>query len=70
MSFSLSELKELKKPTSDNPEILRFFKYMRAAKDGQDGIDCNSAQIFKCVLFLSEIFFIFRRAFLQTMFHV
>ncbi|XP_017082334.1 uncharacterized protein LOC108115407 [Drosophila eugracilis] len=35
------ELNELRKPTSDNPDILRFFKYMRAAKDGQDGIDCD-----------------------------
>uniref|UniRef100_A0A1I8NXQ3 Uncharacterized protein n=1 Tax=Stomoxys calcitrans TaxID=35570 RepID=A0A1I8NXQ3_STOCA len=35
------ELNELRKPTSDNPDILRFFKYMRAAKDGQDGIDCE-----------------------------
>ncbi|XP_046806318.1 uncharacterized protein LOC111684218 [Lucilia cuprina] len=35
------ELNELRKPTSDNPDILRFFKYMRAAKDGQDGVDCE-----------------------------
>ncbi|XP_017046692.1 uncharacterized protein LOC108091825 [Drosophila ficusphila] len=37
------ELNELRKPTSDNPDILRFFKYMRAAKDGQDGIDCDES---------------------------
>ncbi|XP_055587687.1 uncharacterized protein LOC129740109 [Uranotaenia lowii] len=37
------ELNELRKPTNDNPDILRFFKYMRAAKDGQDGIDCERA---------------------------
>ncbi|XP_073820263.1 protein Osi24 [Musca autumnalis] len=37
------ELNELRKPTSDNPDILRFFKYMRAAKDGQDGVDCEQA---------------------------
>lgn len=37
------ELNELRKPTSDNPDILRFFKYMRAAKDGQDGVDCEKA---------------------------
>ncbi|XP_061389636.1 uncharacterized protein LOC133324815 [Musca vetustissima] len=37
------ELNELRKPTSDNPDILRFFKYMRAAKDGQDGVDCDQA---------------------------
>ncbi|XP_037954354.1 uncharacterized protein LOC119684391 [Teleopsis dalmanni] len=36
------ELNELRKPTSDNPDILRFFKYMRAAKDGQDGVDCET----------------------------
>lgn len=30
-------MNELRKPTSDNAEILRFFKYMKAAKDGQDG---------------------------------
>ncbi|KRT84298.1 hypothetical protein AMK59_2386 [Oryctes borbonicus] len=34
------ELNELRKPVSDNPEILRFFKYMKAAKDGQDGEEC------------------------------
>ncbi|EDV47996.1 uncharacterized protein LOC6552950 [Drosophila erecta] len=37
------ELNELRKPTSDNPDILRFFKYMRAAKDGQDGVDCDDS---------------------------
>ncbi|XP_055615689.1 uncharacterized protein LOC129761884 [Toxorhynchites rutilus septentrionalis] len=37
------ELNELRKPASDNPDILRFFKYMRAAKDGQDGVDCARA---------------------------
>ncbi|GLH10662.1 Uncharacterized protein GBIM_15575, partial [Gryllus bimaculatus] len=35
-----AELNELRKPSSDNPEILRFFRYMKAAKDGQDGLDC------------------------------
>ncbi|XP_071441013.1 uncharacterized protein [Hetaerina americana] len=30
------ELNELKKPQVDNPEILRFFRYMKAAKVGQD----------------------------------
>ncbi|XP_065088798.1 uncharacterized protein Osi24 [Ochlerotatus camptorhynchus] len=35
------ELNELRKPTNDNPDILRFFKYMRAAKDGQDGVNCE-----------------------------
>lgn len=40
-----SELNELRKPTADNPDILRFFKYMRAAKDGQDGLDCNYMQL-------------------------
>ncbi|XP_066247954.1 uncharacterized protein Osi24 [Euwallacea similis] len=34
------ELNELRKPTSDNVDILRFFKYMKAAKDGQDGEEC------------------------------
>lgn len=37
------ELNELRKPSSDNPDILRFFKYMRAAKDGQDMVDCEAA---------------------------
>lgn len=36
-------MNELRKPTSDNPEILRFFKYMKAAKEGQEGIDCTRA---------------------------
>ncbi|KAL4149253.1 hypothetical protein QTP88_003234 [Uroleucon formosanum] len=35
------ELNELRKPSSENPEILRFFKYMKAAKDGQDNKDCD-----------------------------
>lgn len=35
------ELNELRKPSSDNPEILRFFKYMKAAKEGQEGVDCS-----------------------------
>ncbi|XP_048505460.1 uncharacterized protein LOC105685692 isoform X1 [Athalia rosae] len=35
------ELNELRKPTSDNPDVLRFFKYMKAAKDGQDGVQCE-----------------------------
>ena len=39
--FFFSELNELRKPSADNPDILRFFRYMRAAKDGQDGLDCK-----------------------------
>ncbi|XP_054258839.1 uncharacterized protein LOC128983552 isoform X2 [Macrosteles quadrilineatus] len=35
------ELNELRKPSTDNPEILRFFRYMKAAKDGQDGAECD-----------------------------
>ncbi|KAG8262567.1 hypothetical protein J6590_051055 [Homalodisca vitripennis] len=35
------ELNELRKPSTDNPEILRFFRYMKAAKDGQDGEVCE-----------------------------
>lgn len=43
MNIYFRELNELRKPTSDNPEILRFFKYMKAAKDGQDGGgDCDN----------------------------
>lgn len=38
----LRELSELKKPTTDNPDVLRFFKYMRAAKEGQDGVNCDT----------------------------
>ncbi|XP_018332523.1 uncharacterized protein LOC108742017 [Agrilus planipennis] len=34
------ELNELRKPSSDNPEILRFFRYMKAARNGQDGEEC------------------------------
>ncbi|XP_046995292.1 uncharacterized protein LOC124607130 [Schistocerca americana] len=34
------ELNELRKPSTDNSEILRFFRYMKAAKDGQDGLPC------------------------------
>ncbi|XP_011163940.1 uncharacterized protein LOC105198797 isoform X2 [Solenopsis invicta] len=35
------ELNELRKPSSDNPDVLRFFRYMKAAKDGQDGVKCE-----------------------------
>jgi hypothetical protein len=38
---TFSELNELRKPISDNPDIMRFFKYMKAAKDGQDGVNCE-----------------------------
>ncbi|CAH0597888.1 unnamed protein product [Chrysodeixis includens] len=34
------ELNELRRPVSDNPEILRFFKYMKAARRGQEASDC------------------------------
>ncbi|XP_031786353.1 uncharacterized protein LOC103317765 isoform X1 [Nasonia vitripennis] len=37
------ELNELRKPSSDNPDVLRFFRYMKAAKDGQDGVRCEDA---------------------------
>ncbi|CAH1154276.1 unnamed protein product [Phaedon cochleariae] len=41
LSAQLSrELNELRRPSSDNPDILRFFRYMKAAKDGQDGEEC------------------------------
>ena len=35
------ELDELRKPSSDNPNVLRYFRYMKAAKDGQDGVRCE-----------------------------
>ncbi|XP_011154198.1 uncharacterized protein LOC105192029 isoform X2 [Harpegnathos saltator] len=35
------ELNELRKPSTDNPDVLRFFRYMKAAKDGQDGVKCE-----------------------------
>lgn len=37
------ELNELRRPAIDNTDILRFFRYMKAAKDGQDGIDCEDS---------------------------
>lgn len=37
------ELNELRRPVSDNPEILRFFKYMKAARRGQETSDCMYA---------------------------
>ncbi|XP_037029146.1 uncharacterized protein LOC119069225 [Bradysia coprophila] len=46
------ELNELRKPTSDNPDILRFFKYMRAAKLGQDQANCD--ENFKLCVDLNE----------------
>ncbi|XP_039275532.1 uncharacterized protein LOC111053609 isoform X2 [Nilaparvata lugens] len=41
MSAQLSkEPSELKKPTSMNPSVVRYFKYMQAARDGQEFKDC------------------------------
>jgi len=40
-------LDELKRPTVDNRETLRFFKYMKAAKEGQSGCNCNN-QYLEC----------------------
>lgn len=37
------ELNELRRPSSDNPDVLRFFRYMKAAKDGQDGVNCKES---------------------------
>ncbi|XP_008548233.1 uncharacterized protein LOC103571739 isoform X2 [Microplitis demolitor] len=39
------ELNELRRPSSDNPETLRFFRYMKAAKDGQDGVKCEDVYV-------------------------
>ncbi|XP_026674993.1 uncharacterized protein LOC108631799 [Ceratina calcarata] len=39
------ELNELRRPSSDNPDVLRFFRYMKAAKDGQDGVKCEDAYV-------------------------
>lgn len=41
--FLYRELNELRRPVSDNPEILRFFRYMRAARRGQEGTNCLEA---------------------------
>ncbi|XP_076394753.1 protein Osi24 isoform X4 [Megachile rotundata] len=43
------ELNELRRPSSDNPDVLRFFRYMKAAKDGQDGVKCEDAYS-KCAI--------------------
>lgn len=40
--FVFRELNELRKPALADPEILRFFRYMKAAKDGQDGQACQA----------------------------
>lgn len=53
ISFFFRELNELRKPSSDNVEILRFFRYMRAAKDGQDGNDCHDIYN-KCTKFIDN----------------
>lgn len=43
------ELNQLRKPISDNPEILRFFKYMRAAREGQESsASCDGSGYDKC----------------------
>uniref|UniRef100_A0A1B0C8P2 Uncharacterized protein n=1 Tax=Lutzomyia longipalpis TaxID=7200 RepID=A0A1B0C8P2_LUTLO len=31
---------ELQKPTSTNPAVIRFYKYVQAAREGQDQGDC------------------------------
>ncbi|BES96898.1 Protein of unknown function (DUF1676) [Nesidiocoris tenuis] len=33
---------ELPKPTNDSPEVLRYFRYVSAARNGQDSKDCLS----------------------------
>ena len=35
------DLNDLRKPNADNPDVLRFFHYLKAAKDGQDGQKCQ-----------------------------
>lgn len=31
---------ELQKPTNNNTAVIRFYKYVQAARDGQDNRDC------------------------------
>lgn len=31
---------ELQKPSETNPAVIRFFKYIQAAREGQDQQDC------------------------------
>lgn len=40
------ELNQLRKPSTDNTEILRFFRYMRAAREGQEETHCDQYE--KC----------------------
>ncbi|XP_064092076.1 uncharacterized protein LOC135205430 [Macrobrachium nipponense] len=35
-------LEELQKPKVSDERILRFFRYLKAAREGQDGSDCNA----------------------------
>lgn len=35
-----SDLSELPKPTTSNADVVRFFRYVQAARDGQDQRDC------------------------------
>lgn len=40
------ELNQLRKPATDNTEIMRFFRYMRAAREGQEESQCQQYE--KC----------------------
>lgn len=36
------KLEELQRPKVSDERILRFFRYLKAAKEGQDGSDCQA----------------------------
>lgn len=38
--FKFRHQSELKRPVSSSSKILRYFRYMKAAKDGQSGENC------------------------------
>lgn len=35
-----SDMSELNKPTASNAAVVRFYRYVQAARDGQDQRDC------------------------------
>jgi len=42
ISYTYSESSELERPVQSNTAVVRFYKYVQAARDGQDQRDCIS----------------------------
>lgn len=47
--FDCRDSSELQKPQNVNAAVLKFYKYVKAARDGQDQKDCIAANP-KCII--------------------